>query len=46
MDMLPPEMYLKKTTVKSEGSVYKVPFTVQGKAVDLIISIEMKWTIC
>ena len=46
VDMLPPEMYLKTTTVKSDGSVYKVPFTVQGKAVDLIISIEMKWTIC
>lgn len=46
VDMLPPEMYLKTTTVKSDGSVYRVPFIVQGKAVDLIISIEMKWTVC
>lgn len=45
IDMLPPVMYLEETMVKSDGSVYRVPFTVQGKAVDLIISIEMKWTI-
>ena len=45
LDMLPPVMYLEKTTVRSDGNVFKVPFTVQGKSVDLIICIETKWMI-
>lgn len=45
LDMLPPAMYLEKTSVKSDGNVFRVPFTVQGKSVDLIICIETKWMI-
>lgn len=45
LDMVPPVMYLQKTRICSDGNVFRVPFTVQGKAVDLIVCIETKWTI-
>lgn len=45
LDMIPPMMYLKKTTISSDGNVFKIPFTVQGKSVDLIVCIETKWLI-
>lgn len=45
IDMLPPQMYLQKTTVSSDGSVFRVPFTVQGKAVDLVVCVETKWAV-
>lgn len=46
LDMVPPVMYLHKTKICSDGNVFRVPFTVQGKTVDLIVCIETKWTIC
>lgn len=45
LDMLPPTMYLEKTTIHSEGNMFRVPFTIGGKTVDFIICIESKWVI-
>lgn len=43
MDMLPPIMKDEVTTIRSEGNMYRVPFYIQNKQVDLIICIESKW---
>ncbi len=45
LDMLPPVMYLQKTTISSDDNVFKVPFTVKNKALDLVICIETGWKI-
>lgn len=45
VDMLPPEMAVESKKICSEGNVFKVPFTVQGKAVSLVICMETKWAI-
>lgn len=43
LDMLPPIMKDSMTTVYTEGNMYKVPFYINDKRVDLIICIESKW---
>lgn len=43
LDMLPPIMKESVTTIRSEGSMFKVPFYIKDKQVDLIICIELKW---
>ncbi len=45
IDMTPPMMYLTQTAVRSDGNVFRVPFTVQGTPVDLVVCIETKWTV-
>ncbi len=45
LDMLPPMMYNKTTTIHSEGAMYKIPFYVGGKELDLVICVESKWLI-
>lgn len=45
LDMLPPVMKDSVTTIHSEGNMYKVPFFIKDKQVDLIICIESKWTL-
>lgn len=45
LDMLPPVMYEQATTVHSEGSMYRIPFSIAGKSLDLIICVESKWMI-
>ncbi len=43
LDMLPPIMKDSMTTICTEGNMYRVPFYVKDKRVDLIICIESKW---
>ncbi|MGN0154122.1 MAG: chemotaxis protein CheX [Lachnospiraceae bacterium] len=43
LDMLPPIMKDEVSTIHSEGNMFKVPFYIQDKEVDLIICIESKW---
>ena len=45
LDMLPPVMKDQPTTIHSEGNMYRVPFYIQDKQVDLIICIESKWSL-
>jgi hypothetical protein len=45
LDMLPPMMYDKTTTIHSEGSMFRIPFYVSGKSLDMIICVESKWMI-
>ena len=45
MDMLPPIMKEEVTTIRSEGNMYRVPFYIQDKQVDLIVCIESKWSL-
>ncbi len=45
VDMLPPEMAVAQKSICSEGNVFKIPFTVQGQAVSLVICMETKWAI-
>lgn len=45
LDMLPPIMKEEVTTIRSEGNMYRVPFYIQDKQVDLIICIESKWSL-
>ena len=45
LDMLPPVMYGQATTIHSEGSMYRIPFSIAGKSLDLIICVESKWMI-
>ena len=45
LDMLPPIMKDQVTTIHSEGNMYRVPFYIQDKQVDLIICIESKWSL-
>lgn len=43
LDMLPPILKDCATTIRSEGNMFKVPFYIQDKKVDLIICVESKW---
>lgn len=43
LDMLPPIMKDSATTIRSEGNMFKVPFYIKDKKVDLIICVESKW---
>lgn len=45
LDMLPPIMKEEVTTIRSEGNMYRVPFYIQDKQVDLIVCIESKWSL-
>ena len=43
LDMLPPVMKDTVTTICSDGNMFRVPFYIKDKQVDLIICIESKW---
>lgn len=43
VDMLPPTMIDKATTIRSEGNMFRVPIYVKDTLVDLIVCIESKW---
>lgn len=43
LDMLPPIMKDSATTIRSEGNMFKMPFYIKDKKVDLIICVESKW---
>lgn len=43
LDMCPPEMKDSYSTIRSDGNMYRVPFCVRGKDVDLIICVQSKW---
>jgi hypothetical protein len=43
LDMCPPEMRDSQTVIRSDGNMYKVPFYIKGKRIDLIICIQSKW---
>lgn len=45
LDMLPPIMKDTTTTIRTEGNMYRVPFYIKDKKVDLIICIESKWNL-
>ena len=45
LDMLPPVMKDTTTTIRTEGNMYRVPFYIKDKKVDLIVCIESKWTL-
>lgn len=45
LDMVPPVMYDKGTTVRSESNMFRVPFYVNDNPVDMIICIEAAWSI-
>lgn len=44
VDMLPPIMKDSITTIRTEGNMYRVPFYIKDKKVDLIVCIESKWS--
>jgi CheY-specific phosphatase CheX len=43
LDMCPPEMRDSHSVIRSDGNMYKVPFYIKGKKIDLIICIQSKW---
>ena len=43
LDMLPPILKDCATTIHSEGNMFRVPFYIKDKKVDLIICVESKW---
>ncbi|MDE6759958.1 MAG: hypothetical protein K2J90_04660 [Lachnospiraceae bacterium] len=45
LDMLPPVMKDTVTTICSDGNMFRVPFYIKDKQVDLIICIESKWNL-
>lgn len=45
VDMLPPIMKDSMTTIRTEGNMYRVPFYIKDKKVDLIVCIESKWNL-
>ena len=45
LDMLPPVMKDSATTIRTEGNMYRVPFYIKDKKVDLIVCIESKWSL-
>lgn len=45
VDMLPPIMKESITTIHTEGNMYRVPFYINDKKVDLIVCIESKWSL-
>jgi hypothetical protein len=45
LDMLPPVMKDSTTTIRTEGNMYRVPFYIKDKKVDLIVCIESKWSL-
>lgn len=45
LDMLPPDMKDRVTTIRSDGNMFRVPFYIKDKQVDLIICIESKWNL-
>lgn len=44
LDMLPPVMKDAATTISSDGNMFRVPFYIKDKQVDLIICIASKWS--
>jgi len=45
LDMLPPVMKDTTTTIRTEGNMYRVPFYIKDKKVDLIVCVESKWSL-
>lgn len=45
LDMLPPTMKDTVTTIRSDGNMFRVPFYIKDKQVDLILCIESKWNL-
>jgi len=43
LDMLPPIMKDSATTIRSEVNMFRIPFYIKDKRVDLIICVESKW---
>ena len=43
VDMLPPIMKDSVTTIHSDGNMFKIPFYIKGKQIDLVIGIESNW---
>lgn len=45
IDMLPPMMYTKDTTIENDGQMFVLPCFVDNKRVDIVICMESKWQI-
>lgn len=45
IDMVPPEMYVEKTTISTDGMMYVLPVIVRGKSLDVVICMETRWSI-
>ncbi|MDD6401677.1 MAG: chemotaxis protein CheX [Lachnospiraceae bacterium] len=45
IDMLPPNMYLDNTTIRSEGLMFMMPVYIKNKRADIVICMETKWNI-
>ena len=45
IDMLPPILKDCTTTICSEGNMFRIPFYIRDKKVDLIICVESKWKV-
>lgn len=45
LDMLPPVMKDSVSTIHSDGNMFRVPFYIRDKQIDLIVCIESKWSL-